>query len=98
MSEIDETVERIKSTKGVIGVIVMDWEGRAIKSTLDEEGTAQYIGQLLPLAEKSKATVQELDSNDDLTFIRLRSRKHEIMLVPDKQYLMAVVQVPEQTV
>jgi len=29
-----------------------------------------------------------------LSFIRLRTKKHEIMIAPDKDYLLAVVQNP----
>lgn len=35
-ADIDEMIERLKSKKGVMGVLVIDWEGRAIKSTFDQ--------------------------------------------------------------
>ena len=31
---------------------------------------------------------------DDLKFLRIRSKKHEIMIAPDKEYLLIVVQDP----
>lgn len=43
---------------------------------------------------KSRETVKQLDAANDLTYIRLRSKKHEIMVAPDKDYIMAVVQTP----
>ncbi len=31
---------------------------------------------------------------NDLTFLRVRSNKHEIMVAPDKDYLLIVIQNP----
>lgn len=31
---------------------------------------------------------------NDLTFLRVRSKKHEIMVAPDKDYLLIVIQNP----
>ena len=35
---------------------------------------------------------KEIDPSNDLTFMRLRTRKHEIMVAPDRDYLLIVVQ------
>ena len=35
---------------------------------------------------------REIDSANDLTFMRLRTKKHEIMVAPDRDYLLLVVQ------
>ncbi|MFH4983068.1 hypothetical protein AB6A40_009777 [Gnathostoma spinigerum] len=92
MADVEETIKRIQSKKGVAGVIIMDSIGRPIRSTLDEEATSQYSSLLQQLCEKSKSVIRELDSSNDLTFLRLRSKKHEIMIAPDKDYLLAVIQ------
>ena len=31
---------------------------------------------------------------NDLTFLRVRSKKHEIMVAPDKDYLLIIIQNP----
>ena len=31
---------------------------------------------------------------DDLKFLRIRSKKHEIMIAPDKDYTLLVIQKP----
>ena len=33
-------------------------------------------------------------AQNDLTFLRVRSKKHEIMVAPDKDYLLIVIQNP----
>ena len=35
-----------------------------------------------------------VDVQNDLTFLRLRSKKHEIMVAPDKDYLLIIIQDP----
>lgn len=66
--------------------------GRVIRSTLDDEATQQHCVLLHQLCDKSKNVIRELDSSNDLTFLRLRTRKHEIMIAPDKDFLLAVIQ------
>jgi len=38
--------------------------------------------------------VRDLDPTNDLTFLRIRSKKHEIMVAPDKEFILIVVQNP----
>ena len=35
---------------------------------------------------------KEIDPNNDLTFMRLRTRKHEIMVAPDRDFFLVVIQ------
>uniref|UniRef100_A0AC34QEI3 Dynein light chain roadblock n=1 Tax=Panagrolaimus sp. JU765 TaxID=591449 RepID=A0AC34QEI3_9BILA len=89
--DVDETLQRISSQKGVTGVIIMDSMGRAIRSTLVEEETNKHAALIRQLTDKSKSVVKELDATDDLNFLRLKTKKCELMIVPDKEYLVAVV-------
>merc|ERR1711946_89767 len=77
--EIEETLKRIQSHKGVVGVVVINNEGIPIKSTLDNATTVQYAGLISQLADKAGSVVRELDPTNDLTFFRIRTKKHEIM-------------------
>jgi len=93
-SEIDETIKRIQGHKGVIGVVVVNNSGVTIRTTLDNEQTSKYSGLLTQLAGKARSVVRELDTTNDLTFLRIRSKKHEIMVAPDKDYMLIVIQDP----
>jgi len=44
----------------------------------------------------ANAVVRTLDESDELSFFRIRSKKHEIMIAPDKEYLLVVIQDPNQ--
>ncbi|CAJ0935306.1 unnamed protein product [Ranitomeya imitator] len=81
-SEVEETLKRIQSQKGVIGTIVVNAEGIPIRTTLDNSTTVQYAGLLHQLSMKARSTVRDIDPQNDLTFLRIRSKKHEIMVAP----------------
>jgi len=92
MSEVEETLKRIQAHKGVVGVIVVNSEGIPVRTTLDNSTTVQYAGLLHQLTIKARTCVRDLDPQNDLTFLRIRSKKHEIMVAPDRDYLLLVVQ------
>ncbi|XP_013396489.1 dynein light chain roadblock-type 2 [Lingula anatina] len=82
MAEIEETIKRLQAHKGVIGVIVVSSEGIPIRSTLDNSTTVQYATLVTSLCGKARHTVRDLDPANDLSFVRIRSKKHEIMVAP----------------
>ncbi|KAI8373057.1 uncharacterized protein BYT42DRAFT_579045 [Radiomyces spectabilis] len=95
---IDETLKRLSGRKGVKGVVILNGEGQAIRSTLDQDLTKQY-GQLISkLVQQAQSTVTQLDDQNELTFLRVRTKKHEIMIAPDNEYLLIVVQNPSESI
>lgn len=68
--------------------------GIPVRTTLDNSTTVQYAALLQQLVMKARSTVRDIDPQNDLTFLRIRSKKHEIMVAPDKDYLLVVVQNP----
>ncbi|EEB19105.1 dynein light chain 2B, cytoplasmic, putative [Pediculus humanus corporis] len=93
-SEVEETLKRIQSHKGVAGVVVVNAEGIPIKTTMDNTTTVQYAGLISQLSDKARSVVRDLDPSNDLTFLRIRSKKHEILVAPDKEFLLIVIQNP----
>ena len=94
MSEVEETLKRINSHKGIQGIVIMNTEAIPIRSTLDTALATKYCGLLKPLCEKSRSAVRDLDPQNDLTFLRIRTKKHEIMIAPEKEFTLVVVQNP----
>jgi dynein light chain roadblock-type len=65
----------------VIGVIVCDSEGVIVKSTLNESiDLSQSYG--LTIAQIVERAKQALKDNDELTFLKIRTKKHEFIVVP----------------
>jgi len=96
MSDVEETLKRISSHKGVQGIIIVNSEGIPIRSTMDNEKTTHYSAMLLQLAMKAKSVVRDLDPQNDLTFLRVRTKKNEIMIAPEKDFMLVVVQDPNK--
>eukprot|EP01137_Pigoraptor_chileana_P003272 Opistho-2@43215 len=84
MSEVEETLKRIQNHKGVIGIVIINNDGIPIRTTLDNSQTVQYAALITQLAAKARSSVRDLDPQNDLTFLRIRSKKHEIMVAPGK--------------
>ena len=94
MSEVEETLNRIKTHKGVSGIVIVNLEGVPIRSTMDSRSTLQYAALITQLTSKARSVVRDLDPQNELTFLRIRSKKHEIMISPDKEFILIVVQDP----
>jgi dynein light chain roadblock-type len=84
MSEVEETLKRINSHKGVQGIVIANSEGTPIRTTLDANYSDKMAGAILNLALKARSTVRSLDPQNDLTFLRVRSKKYEILIAPEK--------------
>ncbi|KAF0034715.1 dynein light chain roadblock-type 1 isoform X1 [Scophthalmus maximus] len=94
LAEVEETLKRIQSQKGVQGIIIVNSEGIPVKTTLDNSSTVHYAGLIHQLVMKARSTVRDIDPQNDLTFLRVRSKKNEIMIAPDKDYFLIVIQNP----
>ena len=70
------------------GSALADSTPHAYRSSLSEEDTTQYAALISQLAAKARSVIRTLDPNNDLTFLRVRSKMHEIMVAPDKKYLV----------
>ncbi|NXU47547.1 DLRB2 protein, partial [Turnix velox] len=83
-AEVEETLKRIQTHKGVVATMVINAEGVPVRTTLDNSSTVQNASLLRPLTEKARSAVRDLDPENDLTFLRIKSKKNEIMIAPGK--------------
>ncbi|KAI8465555.1 MAG: flagellar outer dynein arm light chain 7 [Monoraphidium minutum] len=94
----EETFKRLQSHKGVLGVLAINADGIAIRSTFDNETTVQYAALVSQFTVKARGVVRALDADNELRFLRIRSKKHEIMIAPEfeknREYYLVVVQDP----
>merc|ERR1711953_943082 len=91
-TEVEETLKRLVGHKGVIGTVVVNKEGACIKSTLDPSTTSQYSSILGSLVTQATTMFKEVDPGNDVTFMRVRTKKCQFMVVLDNEYLFIVVQ------
>ena len=93
-TEVEETLKRINSHKGVIGIVIVNDAGVPIRSTVDNVEATRYAALMQALSTKARSAVRELDPQNDLCFLRIRSKKHEILVAPEKDFILIVVQNP----
>ena len=72
--------------------------GAIIQSSLTEEQSKTHAALISQLTQKASLLISTLDPDDELNFIRIRSKKKEIMVAPDKEFLMMVIQNPSAVV
>lgn len=53
-----------------------------MRSSVDEETSNAYGSLVHDLVRRTRHGVRDLDPANDLTFFRIRTKKHEIMVVP----------------
>ena len=68
--------------------------GATLQTTLSEEQTAEHAAMLSQLTSRASNLVRDLDPTDELSMLRVRSRNREIMIAPDKEFILIVIQNP----
>jgi dynein light chain roadblock-type len=100
-SGIEELIKSVTNHAGVRGFIIVNHEGIPIRHSFDEANdralVIQYSASMQFLAMKAKAAIKQHDSTNDLVFLRLRSMKHEILVAPERDYILIVIQEPVTT-
>ncbi len=97
---IEELIKQVTNHSGVKGFIIVNNEGIPIRHSFDDNDRAlaiQYSASMQFLAMKAKAAIKQHDSTNDLVFLRLRSQKHEILVAPERDYILIVIQEPSAT-
>jgi dynein light chain roadblock-type len=82
----------MQQSKNVTGVMVTNDSGMPVKSTLDSSASVQYGAMVRQLAESARGVVRDLDPTNQLTFLRVRSVKHELLVAPEAAFVLIVLQ------
>ena len=85
-------IKRINNRHDVVGLVVLNQEGLQVKSTLDKSSTALYVTHMNHLIESARGCIRDIDPQNQLLVLRMRTKKNEVMVVPDKDYTLLVVQ------
>ncbi|XP_016994138.1 dynein light chain roadblock-type 2 [Drosophila takahashii] len=93
-AEVEELLKRFQSMKNIIGIVVVDNDGIPIKTTLEYNQTLHYAALMQTVREKARQVVLDMDATNEFTFLRLRTLQHELMLCPQEDYFIMVLQSP----
>eukprot|EP00102_Acyrthosiphon_pisum_P011328 XP_008180018.1 PREDICTED: dynein light chain roadblock-type 2-like isoform X2 [Acyrthosiphon pisum] len=81
-AQIEETLKRIQTSDGVVGLVIFNNDGIPIKTNMDNAMSVRYAGLVQQLIATSQVEIKKDDPNDNLTYLRLRTTDNEIMVIP----------------
>eukprot|EP01060_Flectonema_neradi_P039078 TRINITY_DN846_c0_g1_i2.p1 TRINITY_DN846_c0_g1~~TRINITY_DN846_c0_g1_i2.p1 ORF type:complete len:155 (+),score=30.48 TRINITY_DN846_c0_g1_i2:53-517(+) len=96
---VDATLQRMAHHKGVLGLLVVSpKDGNVWKTCLppsspfDEKKLGIHAEKLHAFVSLTRSIVRTLDVHNELLFLRLRSKKHEFIISPEKEFVVIVIQ------
>ena len=106
MSEIESTISRINSYEGVERILILkageddrDANSNSFVRSMssgnanDQEEVAQKFRVHVPqIGKEARSMIRQLDAKNDLTFLRIRTTTKEILIAPDKNFYLCVLQ------
>lgn len=89
MSEVEETLERVKNHKGVEGYIIADKHGAVLRRhpLMNQDDAERYAISMKDLTVKARGVVRDLYPKNELQILRLRLKKQEVMVAHGKAYV-----------
>ena len=71
--------------------MIVNAKGIAIRSTMSQNDTIEYGSLIAQFTSKAINFIESLHKGEEITFIRIRSKKHEIMIAPEKEFSLIVL-------
>lgn len=101
--ELEQTLTMLTSHRSVLGYMLLT---RSHPTTIirhsgvvfEGEQGRKYAGAVGRIVESVQRGLEEVSADqsetDDMRFMRIRTKRHEIMISPDERYLLAVLHDP----
>ncbi|KAH8240659.1 dynein light chain roadblock-type 2 [Drosophila bipectinata] len=89
---VQETFDRLTELPGVMGAILVDGAGTVVRTNLNETASRMYANRLGQLISMGRSVIRDMEPGDDLTYVRLRTRKQELMVATENQHTIIVIQ------
>jgi len=91
--EVDEIMKRIQSHRGVKQMMIINKDGLPLKTNMEVTSeTERQIMHIHELATAARRLVRDVDPTDDLMFLRTRSNNQELLISPDEDFTVVVIQ------
>lgn len=91
-SQAEAALKRIQTHKGVKGTMVVNSEGIPLRTDMDNSNTLQYATLCRTLSSMASSMVRDIDPENELVILRVKSRKNELIIAPYEDYLLVVIQ------
>lgn len=83
--DINESFERLKRSGKNVDYVVINRENSIVRSSGD---FSKQLTGLVKIIDKCRSVFKE---NDELTFLKIRTKKCEYLVVPDKEYMLVAI-------
>ncbi|KAJ3731282.1 hypothetical protein DFJ43DRAFT_1080814 [Lentinula guzmanii] len=101
--ELEQTLALLSSHRSVLGYMLLS-RGHPVSiirhtgGVFDGEHGKKYAGVIARIVETVQSGLEEINGSenegDDVKFLRIRTKRHELMISPDGRYLLAVLHEP----
>lgn len=95
MAEIEEILSRFKGHEQVQGYVIINQKGDIIRTTYMDSSAEEgnKLASIIPeLVFKTRAACQFLGKDNNLQFMRVKTSKYELLIAPDSEFILIVVQ------
>ncbi|KAJ8604578.1 hypothetical protein CTAYLR_007635 [Chrysophaeum taylorii] len=94
MSEVEETLERVKVQPGVEGYVICNRQGQVLRRlpSMSQAQADIYAQKMSGLSKKARGVVRDLNPKNELRYLRIRAKKHEVLVAYDQEFLVIVIQ------
>ena len=104
-SSLDDTLSSLTANKNVLGYLLLTRSSepgpvgiiRMSGAIFDGDKGKKYasvVSRMVQAVQGGLDDVQVEDEHDDLRFLRIRTRRYEIMITPSANHILAVVHDP----
>ena len=89
---IIKSIETEDSINSIIMRSMVNEKKPELKSE-NERAQEDKFAKIIPqLGREARSLIRQLDAKNDLTFLRIRTTEHEILIAPDKEFYLCVLQ------
>ncbi|XP_055901576.1 dynein light chain roadblock-type 2-like [Biomphalaria glabrata] len=93
MTDAEEIMKRIVDHKGVTQLMVINQNGHPPNMTFEiNEASESQVKHIHEFAIAARRVVGDMDPTDNLVFLRTSSDNFEILISPDEEFTVVVVQ------
>ncbi|KAI0327617.1 hypothetical protein GY45DRAFT_1373029 [Cubamyces sp. BRFM 1775] len=104
--ELEQTLTLLTSHRSVLGYMLLS-RGQPVTIirhsgvVFEGEQGKKYASAIARIVQSVQTGLEEVsgghNEGDDIRFMRIRTKRHEIMISPDERYLLAVLHDPATT-
>lgn len=71
--------------------MLFNYDGIAIKTNLDSETTTLWACLVLQVVSAARSAIRNIGDGNNLNLLRIRSKSYEIIIAPEKDYVMVAL-------